>query len=134
MKNQDKLDTFFLIKLVHIQKKQNNKIENILKTETNENAKHGLPFIGQRDSETIFSYLFTNKLKFRINNSNNNSLNMIKNSEENATLNNNIKFAPEIVSKINKKFLENKITNNNEDDTGVFKNSIRNKYKRRKND
>ena len=102
---------------LHIQKKQNNKIENILKTETNENANHGLPFIGQRDSETIFSYLLTNKLKFRINNSNNNSLNMIKNSEENATLNNNIKFAPEIVSKINKKFLENKITNNNNDNS-----------------
>ena len=61
----------------------------------------------------MFSYLLANKLKFKLENSSNNSINLIKNSEDNVTLNNNIKFRPHIVSKMNKNLLENKIINDN---------------------
>ena len=74
---------------LHIQKKINNKLQNILYTEANESAKHGLPFIGQKETDNMFNYLLANKLKFRLDNSNNNSINIIKNPEENSNLMNN---------------------------------------------
>ena len=44
-----------------IKKKINTKIPNILNTEANESAKHGLPFIGQKETDNMFSYLLANK-------------------------------------------------------------------------
>ena len=99
---------------LHIHKKLNTKIENILNTEANESGKHGLPFIGQKESENMFSYLLGNKLKFKLDNSSNNSINLVKNSEENNSITNNkIKFGPHISTKMNNIFLENKLNNNN---------------------
>ena len=98
---------------LHIQKKINNKLQNILNTEANESAKHGLPFIGQKESDNMFNYLLANKLKFRLDNSNNNSINLMKNSEENNNLTNNkVIFGPHIPSKMNRVYMENKINNN----------------------
>ena len=98
---------------LHIKKKINTKIPNILKTEANESAKHGLPFIGQKEKDNIFSYLLANKLKFKLDNSSNNSINLIKNGEENISLNNNkIKYGPHISNKINKILFEKKLNNN----------------------
>ena len=106
---------------LHIQKKLNTKIQNILNTEGNENAKHGLPFIGQKDYDNMFNYFLANKLKFRLDNSSNNSINLIKNSEEstNAT-NNKTKFGPH--SKKNHIFIENKLNNNNDVFDNIKKN------------
>jgi hypothetical protein len=106
---------------LHIQKKLNTKIQNILNTEGNENAKHGLPFIGLKDSDNMFNYFLANKLKFRLDNSSNNSINLIKNSEEstNAT-NNKTKFGPH--SKKNHIFIENKLNNNNDVFDNIKKN------------
>ena len=114
---------------LHIQKKlYNNNIQTILKTESNENAKHGLPFIGQRDSDNILNYLIGNKLKYKLENSSNNSINLIKNSEDNITLNSNIKFGHHFVSKMNNKLLENKIINNTSDNSKnkVITNNLKN--------
>ena len=98
---------------LHIQKKINNKLQNILNTEANESAKYGLPFIGQKESDNMFNYLLANKLKFRLDNSNNNSINLMKNSEENNNLTNNkVIFGPHIPSKMNRVYMENKINNN----------------------
>ena len=98
---------------LHIQKKINNKLQNILYTEANESAKHGLPFIGQKETDNMFNYLLANKLKFRLDNSNNNSINIIKNSEENSNLmNNKAPFGQHIPPKMNRAYVENKINNN----------------------
>ena len=62
----------------------------------------------------MFSYLLGNKLKFNLDNSSNNSINLVKNSEENNSITNNkIKFGPHISTKMNNIFLENKLNNNN---------------------
>ena len=106
---------------LHIQKKLNTKIQNILNTEGNENAKHGLPFIGQKDSDNMFNYFLANKLKFRLDNSSNNSINLIKNSEESTNVTNNkTKFGPH--SKKNHIFIENKLNNNNDVFDNIKKN------------
>ena len=61
----------------------------------------------------MFNYLLANKLKFRLDNSNNNSINLMKNSEENNNLTNNkVIFGPHIPSKMNRVYMENKINNN----------------------
>ena len=50
----------------------------------------------------MFSYLLSNKLKFKLDNSSNNSINLIKNSEENTNINNNkIKYIQNQSNKIN---------------------------------
>ena len=108
---------------LHNQKKVNNKIENILNTEANESAKHGLPFIGQKDGDNMFSYLMSNKLKFKLDNTSNNSINLIKNSEDNTNINNKIKFGPNISNKMNQIILEKKLNNNN-----IFENIKKNMY------
>ena len=106
---------------LHIQKKLNTKIQNILNTEGNENAKHGLPFIGQKDYDNMFNYFLANKLKFRLDNSSNNSINLIKNSEESTNVTNNkTKFGPH--SKKNHIFIENKLNNNNDVFDNIKKN------------
>jgi len=106
---------------LHIQKKLNTKIQNILNTEGNENAKHGLPFIGQKDYDNMFNYFLANKLKFRLGNSSNNSINLIKNSEESTNVTNNkTKFGPH--SKKNHIFIENKLNNNNDVFDNIKKN------------
>ena len=106
---------------LHIQKKLNTKIQNILNTEGNENAKHGLPFIGQKDYDNMFNYFLANKLKFRLDNSSNNSINLIKNSEESTNVTNNkTKFGPH--SKKNHIFIENKLNNNNDIFDNIKKN------------
>ena len=99
---------------LHFQKKLNNKIHNILNTEGNESAKHGLPFIGQKESDNMFNYLLANNLKFKLDNSSNHSINLIKNSEENSNVvNNKIKLGQHISSKKNHILIEKKINNNN---------------------
>ena len=98
---------------LHIQKNINNKIQNILNTEANENAKHGLPFIGQKETDNMFNYLLSNKLKFKMDNSSNNSINLIKNSEENISLNNKIKFGHHLNNKMNNILIEKQLNNNN---------------------
>ena len=61
----------------------------------------------------MFSYLLANKLKFKLDNSSNNSINLIKNGEENSSLNNNkIKYGPHKSNKMNKIFFEKKLNNN----------------------
>ena len=96
-----------------IKKKINTKIPNILNTEANESAKHGLPFIGQKETDNMFSYLLANKLKFKIDNSSNNSINLIKNGEENVSINNNkIKYAPHLSNKMNQIIIDKKLNNN----------------------
>ena len=98
---------------LHIKKKINTKIPNILKTEANENAKHNLPFIGQKEPDNMFNYLLANKLKFKLDNSSNNSINLIKNGEENGSLNNNMaKYGQNVTNKTNKMLLEKKLNNN----------------------
>jgi len=98
---------------LHIKKKINTKIPNILKTEANENAKHNLPFIGQKETDNMFNYLLANKLKFKLDNSSNNSINLIKNGEENGSLNNNMaKYGQNVTNKANKILLEKKLNNN----------------------
>ena len=74
---------------LHIKNKLNTKIQNIINTEANENTKYGLPFIGQKEKDNMYSYLLSNKLKFKLDNSSNNSINLIKNSKENTNINNN---------------------------------------------
>ena len=108
---------------LQIQKKLNTKIHNILNTEGNENAKHGLPFIGQKESDNMFGYFLANKLKFKLDNSSNNSINLIKNSEEstNAT-NNKTRFGPNKSTKKNHVFLENNLNNNNDVFDNIKKN------------
>ena len=98
---------------LHIKKKLNTKIQNIINTEANENTKHGLPFIGQKEKDNMFSYLLSNKLKFKLDNSSNNSINLIKNSEENTNINNNkIKYIQNQSNKINHIILDKKMNNN----------------------
>ena len=98
---------------LHIKKKLNTKIQNIINTEANENTKHGLPFIGQKEKDNMFSYLLSNKLKFKLDNSSNNSINLIKNSEENTNINNNkIKYVQNQSNKINHIILDKKMNNN----------------------
>ena len=61
----------------------------------------------------MFSYLLANKLKFKIDNSSNNSINLIKNGEENASINNNkIKYAPHLSNKMNQIIIDKKLNNN----------------------
>ena len=115
-KQKNELNTFkrkFNPINLHFQKKLNNKLENILNTEANESSKHGLPFIGQKDSDNMFSYLLSNKLKFKLDNSSNNSINLIKNAEENNNnVNNMAKFGYYVSPKMNNIFLEQKLNNN----------------------
>ena len=98
---------------LHIGKNINNKIKNILNTEANESAKHGLPFIGQKETDNMFNYLLSNRLKFKMDNSSNNSINLIKNSEENISSNNKIKFGQHLNNKINHILMEKQLNNNN---------------------
>ena len=114
-KQKNELNTFkrkFNPINLHIQKKMNTKIPNILNTEANESAKHGLPFIGQKESDNVFNYLLSNQLKFKLDNSSNNSINLIKNSEENTSLNNKIKFGHHMDNKMNHILIEKKLNNN----------------------
>ena len=98
---------------LHIKKKLNTKIQNIINTEANENTKYGLPFIGQKEKDNMYSYLLSNKLKFKLDNSSNNSINLIKNSEENTNINNNkIKYVQNQSNKINHIILDKKMNNN----------------------
>ena len=61
----------------------------------------------------MFSYLLANKLKFKLDNSSNNSINLIKNGEENVSLNNNkIKYAPRLSNKMNQVINDKKLNNN----------------------
>ena len=61
----------------------------------------------------MFSYLLANKLKFKLDNSSNNSINLIKNGEENVSLNNNkIKYAPHLSNKMNQIIIDKKLNNN----------------------
>ena len=90
----------------------NNKLQQILTTETNENNHYGLPFIRLRDAETIFNCLLSKKSKPNNDTSINNSNNAIKGEDENKFINyykSPIKYGPQIPSKINKNSLEFKI-------------------------
>lgn len=61
----------------------------------------------------MFNYLLANKLKFKLDNSSNNSINLIKNGEENGSLNNNMaKYGQNVTNKTNKILLEKKLNNN----------------------
>ena len=88
----------------------NNRLQQILATETNENNQYGLPFIKLRDAQTIFNCLLS---KPTLNSNDiNNSLNARKNEEENNIFNFNkspIKFVPQIPSKNGLNSLEYKI-------------------------
>ena len=65
----------------------NNNLQQILVTEANENNHHDLPFIGLRDTETMFNSLLANKKKPNLEHSNDNSINIRKTKDENSFLN-----------------------------------------------
>ena len=85
--------------------KLNNKIDKILNTDNNENIHGVLPFIGLRDTETIFNSLLSKKLKQKGETQNNNySLSINKPEEENIYIKMHkspMRFGPKIPSKIN---------------------------------
>jgi len=87
-----------------------NKIDQILKTDINENNHFGLPYIGLKDAKIIFNYLLSKKNQDKINN--NNTINANPEFEQIKYLNNYkspIKFGPVIPSKISRNSLGVKI-------------------------
>ena len=95
------------INLHNYNQKKKEKLNNkkILNTDNNENTNGGLPFIGLRDTETIFNSLLSKKIKKNGENQNNNySLNINKAEEENKFIKMHkspMRFGPKIPSKIN---------------------------------
>ena len=85
--------------------KLNNKIDKILNTDNNENIHGVLPFIGLKDTETIFNSLLSKKLKLKGETQNNNySLSINKPEEEKIFIKMHqspMRFGPTIPSKIN---------------------------------
>ena len=88
----------------------NKQINQILATEANESPHLGLPFIGLKD--TYYNFLLSSKIKRNFDKTNNNSLNIRKQEEENNLINYSKspnKFGPQIPTKINKNSLEYKV-------------------------
>ena len=87
-----------------------NKIDQILKTDINENNHFGLPYIGLKDAKIIFNFLLSKKNQDKINN--NNTINANPEFEQIKYLNkykSPIKFGPVIPSKISRNSLGVKI-------------------------
>ena len=92
----------------------NNKINQILNTESNENSHFGYPFFGFKDTESFLNSLLSSKLKpNNLENSYNNyNLNAKKIEDESYIINlykSPIKYGPKIPLTINRNTLENKI-------------------------